>query len=185
MDDFIDQNDVSRERKQIFHDYHQPPPPPPPPPHFPHRPLHRYHHHHHTFVDHTIALFSLLFVLGGIFVYLHKLESDVNNNTITLMSNTSFAPDIDINLNTTSGSTSSADTSSSISINGTYPVFVYENGTIFNVTFFPVSPGFGYGWPFLGGGLGGAVGNIGRSLYDDLDDIIQGFTNIIEDVNNE
>ena len=139
-------------------------------------------------MDHTIALFSLLFVLGGIFVYLHKLESDVNNNTITLMSNTSFAPDIDINLNTTSGSTSSADTSSSISINGTYPVFVYENGTIFNVTFFPVYPGFGYGWPFLGGGiggLGGAVGNIGRSLYDNLDDIIEGFTNIIEDVNNE
>ena len=109
-------------------------------------------------------------------------EGDISYNT-----NTSFAPDIDINLNTTSGSTSSADTSSTVSINGTYPVFVYENGTIFNVTFFPVYPGFGYGWPFLGGGggLGGAVGNIGRSLYDNLDEIIEGFTNIIEDVNSE
>ena len=185
MDDFINQNEVSRERKEIFPDYHPPPPPlpPPPVPHPPHRPLHRYHHH--TFVDHTIALFSLLLVLGGIFVYLHKLESDVNNNTITLMSNTSFAPDIDINLNTTSGSDSSADTSSTVSINGTYPVFVYENGTIFNVTFLPVYPGFGFPFLGLGGGLGGAVGNIGRSFYDNLDEIIEGFTNIIEDVNNK
>ena len=29
------------------------------------------------------------------------------------------------------------------------------------------------------------MGNIGRSLYDNLDDIIEGFTNIIEENNNE
>ena len=99
------------------------------------------------------------------------------------MSNTSFAPDIDINLNTTSGSESSADTSSSISINSTLPVFVYENGTIFNVTFIPVYPGFG--WPFLGGGIGGTLGNIGRSFYDNFDDIVEGFTSIIQTIDYE
>ena len=100
---------------------------------------------------------------------------NANNNTkaITIMTNASFDPDIDINLNTTSDSDSSADTSSSVSINGTFPVFVYEDGTIVNVT------------PFLGGGLGGTTGNIGRSLNDNLDDMIQGFTNMIQNVDYE
>ena len=188
---------IAREKKQLVHGHHIPSYHPPPLP-----PLHRaeHHHHHHTVVDHTITLFSILLVLGGIFVYLHsdlhtkKLEGEVNanNNTkaITIMTNASFDPDIDINLNTTSDSDSSADTSSSVSINGTFPVFVYENGTIVNVTFIPVYPGFG--WPFLGGGfggttgnIGGTTGNIGRSLYDNLDDMIQGFTNMIQNVDYE
>ena len=178
---------IAREKKQLVHGHHIPsyhPPPLPPP----HRAEH--HHHHHTVVDHTITLFSILLVLGGIFVYLHsdlhtkKLEGEVNanNNTkaITIMTNASFDPDIDINLNTTSDSDSFADTSSSVSINGTFPVFVYEDGTIVNVT------------PFLGGGfgettgnIGGTTGNIGRSLNDNLDDMIQGFTNMIQNVDYE
>ena len=178
---------IARETKQVVHGHHIPSYHPPPLP-----PLHRaeHHHHHHTVVDHTITLFSILLVLGGIFVYLHsdlhtkKLEGEVNanNNTkaITIMTNASFDPDIDINLNTTSDSDSFADTSSSVSINGTFPVFVYEDGTIVNVT------------PFLGGGIGGTTGNIGgttgnigRSLNDNLDDMIQGFTNMIQNVDYE
>ena len=107
----------------------------------------------------------------------------MNTNTITLMSNTSFAPDIDINLNTTSGSDSSADTTSSISINSTFPVLVSEDGTIVNVSFIPVYPGFG--WPFLGSGLGGTTGNIGRSSQENIEDMLEGLTNIIESLDLE
>ena len=99
-----------------------------------------------------------------------------NASYTTLMSNTSFAPNIEINLNTTSDSDSSADTSSNVSINGTYPVFIYENGTLANITFIPVYPGWGFGL----GGFGGTLGNIGRSFYDNFDEILEQFTSAVQ-----
>ena len=144
--------------------------------HPPPLPLHGYHPHPpHTPIHHSVAFLSIFLVLVGIFFSLHRLESDMNSNTITLMSNTSFAPDIDINLNTTSGSDSSADTSSSVSINSTFPAFVYENGTVVNVI--PVFPG--NGWPIVGGGF------IGRSIQEKVVDMLEGFTNIVGNVDFE
>ena len=99
-----------------------------------------------------------------------------NASYTTLLSNTSFAPNIEINVNTTSDSDSSADTSSNVSINGTYPVFIYENGTLANVTFIPVYPGWGFGL----GGFGGTLGNIGRSFYENFDDILEQFTSTVQ-----
>ena len=107
-----------------------------------------------------------------------------NASYTTLLSNTSFAPNIQVNVNTTSDSESSADTSSNVSINGTYPIFIYENGTLANVTFVPVYPGWGFGLGGLGG-FGGTLGNIGRSFYENFDDILEQFTSSMQSVDYE
>ena len=51
-------------------------------------------------------------------------------SSTTLLSNTSFSPHISVSVNTSSDSASSADTAATWSYNATYPVFLYENGTL-------------------------------------------------------
>ena len=58
------------------------------------------------------------------------LQYEHQPSSTTLLSNTSFSPHISVSVNTTSDSASSADTAATWSYNATYPVFLYENGTL-------------------------------------------------------
>ena len=196
VEEFIKQNEESQsltkgdaEEKKLTVDHHHhdiPSYKPPPLPHYHPHPHPRYPHH----VDLTVIYLSLFLVLGAILgVCLHGLSYTANNTT--LLSNTSFAPNIHVNVNSTSDSDSSADTTSNISVNTTYPLFIYENGTLTNITFIPIVGG-GFG---IGGGIGipiwgrnniGSVsGNFGRQLYENFDDIVEQFTNSFQTVDYE
>ena len=179
VDELEDKRSVHNHHHHKVPRYHLPPPPPPP-----HPPVHPPYPH---FVDWTIIYLTLFLVLGAILgVCLHGLSYTANNTT--LLSNSSFSPNIVVNVNSTSDSESSADTSNNVSINGTYPVFVYENGTLINATFIPIyGGGWGFGGlPIFGGGFGG---NIGRSIYENIyenfDDILEEFTSSIESLNTD
>ena len=58
------------------------------------------------------------------------LQYEHQPSSTTLLSNTSFSPHISVSVNTSSDSASSADTAATWSYNATYPVFLYENGTL-------------------------------------------------------
>ena len=198
VEEFIKQNEESQslkkdaEEKKLTVDHHHhdiPSYKPPPLPHHHHPPL-PYHPYHHQ-VDFTVIYLTLFLVLGAILgVCLHGLSYTSNNTT--MLSNTSFAPNILVNVNSTSDSDSSADTSSNISVNTTYPIFVYENGTLTNITFIPIyGGGFGIGggvgipWWLGRSDVGSVSGNFGRQLYENFDDVLEQFTNSFQSVDYE